>query len=301
MSDEDSTRLRALIDRIEKEFIAWRIRELAPEWKTRLDEVEKRDVDLGGRGCFALQVYRELVEREVREQVRLIAEVVPEYLDWSLVSTPHIDRVRQHIMKGVDAQLKGLRDRFKRRARAADYPLEHLPHAGRYRLVYGEILDVVNAELGVLEAKAFNRRAADGWKMPDAAVPARTALNNATQSLTSAGWDAVEISFLSDERVHIRSGLKTETRNYAELGFADSRNGKPNQAWATLRSIAQERGVMRNGAKTGREWLAVEKRIQEIRKLFRKHFAITDDPLPFVEGTGYQALFKISCAPSFQT
>jgi hypothetical protein len=114
-------------------------------------------------------------------------------------------------------------------------------------------------------------------------------------------WDTVEISFLSDERVQIRNGAAAETRNYAELGFEDGRNGKPNRAWEAFRVLAAERGVIRDAAKTGGKWPKVEKRVQEIRKALRKHFLISADPIPFVKGTGYQALFKISCSPSFHT
>jgi hypothetical protein len=138
--------------------------------------------------------------------------------------------------------------------------------------------------------------------MPETGVASPSAaLNLGDQAPAEAGWGAVAISFLSDERVQIRSGGKTETRNYAELGFADGRNGTPNQAWLTLRVLAQERGMIRDGAKTGGEWPKVERRIQEIRKLLRKHFAIAADPLPFVAGTGYQASFQIFCAPSFES
>lgn len=68
-----------------------------------------------------------------------------------------------------------------------------------------------------------------------------------------------------------------------------------------MRAMAEQDGIIRDGAKTGATWPKVEKRIQEIRKVLRKHFSITADPIPFVEGTGYQARFKIGCSPSFRT
>ena len=119
--------------------------------------------------------------------------------------------------------------------------------------------------------------------------------------LKAATWDAIEISFLSEERVQIRNGATIETRNYTEFGFEDRRSGKPNLAWKTLLALAAERGVLQNAATTGQKWLEIEKRIQEIRKVFRKHFLISADPVPFVEGAGYQAVFKISRRPSFDT
>ena len=115
-------------------------------------------------------------------------------------------------------------------------------------------------------------------------------------------WQAIEISFLSDERIQIRCGPQIETRNYGELvGFADRRNGKPNQAWVMLRAMAEAKGLIRDAAKAGRDWPRVEKRMQEIRKALREHFAIPADPVPYIEGAGYQARFKIGCAPSFHT
>jgi hypothetical protein len=121
----------------------------------------------------------------------------------------------------------------------------------------------------------------------------------------AASWGAIEISFLSDERVEIRIGTSPETWNYGELGFADRRakrgKPKPNQAWVILRAMAQQNGIIRDGLKTGAAWPKVEKRMQEIRKVLRKHFGIAADPIPFVEGTGYQACFKICCSPSFHT
>ena len=117
----------------------------------------------------------------------------------------------------------------------------------------------------------------------------------------AANWEDIEIIFLSDERVQIRNVSQTETRNYAEFGFADGRSKTPNQAWVTLRAMAQENGLIRDGSKTGRAWPKVEKRMQEIRKALRDHFDISADPLPFISGVGYQARFKIGCSPSFRT
>jgi len=97
-----------------------------------------------------------------------------------------------------------------------------------------------------------------------------------------ANWEAIEISFLSDERVQILNGTKRETCNYAEFGFADGRNGNPIKAWAILRAMAEDRGILRDGRKVGQAWPNVEKAIQEIRKALRHHFRISADPIPFV-------------------
>ncbi|HEV3275310.1 MAG TPA: hypothetical protein VG860_00675 [Terriglobia bacterium] len=126
-----------------------------------------------------------------------------------------------------------------------------------------------------------------------------------TPELRGAGprlssWDALEISFTSDDRVQLRIGIHLDTRNSTELGFEDRRNRRPNRAWAMLRELARAGGTI--PAAVGHEaWPKVEKRMQEIRKAFRKHFGIAGDPVPFVKGTGYLASFKIGCSPSFDT
>ena len=117
----------------------------------------------------------------------------------------------------------------------------------------------------------------------------------------AATWDTIEISFLSDERVQIRIGTDTKTYNYAELGFEDRRNGKPNQAWVTLRDLAEARGIISVAARSASPWPKIGKRIQEIRNVLRKHFGISSDPVPYVKGTGYQSRFKIGLGPSIHT
>jgi hypothetical protein len=130
----------------------------------------------------------------------------------------------------------------------------------------------------------------------------------AQASAPGAGdWEEIEISFISDERVRIRRGKKFETRNYAEFGFEDGRTENPNQAWAILRRLAEKRGSIENELEAGLEWSKLEKRIQEIRSVLREHFGITSDPIPFREKrriddkSGYNARFKIFCAPSYRT
>lgn len=114
-------------------------------------------------------------------------------------------------------------------------------------------------------------------------------------------WEQIEIIFLSDERVQIHNGKSTETRNYAEFGFQDGRSENPNRAWETLRRLAELGGIITDGTQGRLPWPKVEKRVQEIRRIFREHFGISLDPVPFIERTGYQARFKIRCGPSYRT
>ena len=114
-------------------------------------------------------------------------------------------------------------------------------------------------------------------------------------------WQDIEISFLSDERVQIRVANQIQTLNYAEFGFEDHRNQKPNRAWITLRVFAEYQGILKQPTTEDQKWRNVEKRVQEIRRLFRERFGISKDPLPYVKGAGYTAMFKIGCSPSYHT
>ena len=87
-----------------------------------------------------------------------------------------------------------------------------------------------------------------GQEAGNAAPPQPATVKDGTigAEYRAESWQAIEISFLSDERVQIRCGPQIETRNYGELvGFADRRNGKPNQAWVMLRAMAEAKGLIR--------------------------------------------------------
>jgi hypothetical protein len=113
-------------------------------------------------------------------------------------------------------------------------------------------------------------------------------------------WNEVEISFISDERVQIRAGCGiVKTYNYTELGFEDSRNGKPNLAWEMLRYLGGSQGFLERPL-PGSVRAKAQKRLQEIRNALRKLYKIESNPIPF-NGVDYQASFKISRKPSFDT
>ena len=138
----------------------------------------------------------------------------------------------------------------------------------------------------------------------DLPQPANTSLSqqsHISEIEVERDWTEIEVTFLSDERVQIRDGKSIATRNYAEFGFQDGRNEIPTRAWQMLRRLAELRGIIRNGAEAHQPWPKVEKRVQEIRRVFREYFGISSDPLPFIEGSGYQAKFKISCGISYRS
>ena len=118
-------------------------------------------------------------------------------------------------------------------------------------------------------------------------------------------WQDIEITFLSDHRVSIRtSQTAPKTYNYGELGFQDRRSGKseepkPNRAWVTLCQMAKHSGSLPRPS-PGKERTILQKRMQEIRKKLRGHFGIEGDPIPF-NGSRYQTSFRIRREASFET
>jgi hypothetical protein len=185
----------------------------------------------------------------------------------------------------------------------------------------GRFVQFLEIELERIAGDAYVKLAQSGetLKVPQQRDPRPQSISSATSQTSQSSepvekerreaqsgdtripWEQIEIRFLSDHRVQVRKGTENETLNYCEFGFEDSRSGKPSMAWELLLTLAKERGILRDGRTAGQPWQKVEKRIQEIRKVFRNRFGLTSDPLPFVEGTGYTTRFRISCGPSYET
>ncbi len=137
-------------------------------------------------------------------------------------------------------------------------------------------------------------------------------------------WDRdVSIIFLSEERVQVKRGDQFSTMNYAEFGFEDKRNGKPDQAWVLLRAMAEDKGVLRKPERRvpeavlklardrdkelhrafevqARQWAKTQKHVETIRKRLREYFQILDgDPVP-ATAAGYQTAFQLGVSPSYK-
>ena len=115
-----------------------------------------------------------------------------------------------------------------------------------------------------------------------------------------SSWRELHIRFLSDERIDIIVRDQHQTLNYAEFGFEDRRSGKPTAAWGMLRELALNHGTI-SAPPPFQTWKKVEKRMQEIKKVFKTHFGPADNPIPFISHGGYQAQFHITLGPSFET
>ena len=120
-------------------------------------------------------------------------------------------------------------------------------------------------------------------------------------------WEDIKIEFLSDHRVQVVANAKRRpVLNYAEMGFEDRRSKASNQAWLTLRLLAERKGRL----ETAPDWPRIEKRIEEIRAALRKFFVDEgfdipkdSDPIPFSKdaGGGYRTTFIVGTSRSYET
>ena len=124
--------------------------------------------------------------------------------------------------------------------------------------------------------------------------------------LVSATWEDVAIDFISDFSLCITVKTNTATLGYAEFGFDDRKARKPNLAWLTLRSLAENRGAISTSFAERRK---TEKRMQEIRAALRAYLvkARVDiprkaNPLPYDKHKKkYNSRFRIGTRPSFNS
>lgn len=114
------------------------------------------------------------------------------------------------------------------------------------------------------------------------------------QSDKATRWEDIQIRFTSEHRVQITINQCNTVLTYEEMGFSDRRTSNPNLAWRMLCKMAENRGMLRDPQTAGASWTSVEKCIQTIRKKLRDRYGIEGDPVPYVEGTGYQARFVLS-------
>jgi hypothetical protein len=181
--------------------------------------------------------------------------------------------------------------------------LRHEEHRQVFRL---RIESTLQEEMTLIEAVVRKHQQIHGDR-PRAEKPALlihlTQANTGETHRCGLNWKQVKIRFLSEFRVQITVGDVICTLNYEELGFADRRSRdkkKPNSAWLMLRQLAEAGGII-HASETHGDWTIVEKRMQEVRKALRRQFGISEDPVPFVNGIGYQAQFVIGCSPSYET
>ena len=150
--DTSNAGFPALLKLAESKFKAWRLKELLPERDRRLGELKKQNLTCGGRAIHALRIHREFLEREVRERIGFYAAAAHESRNLEMLSKSRLEEHGDRIMTSVGADTGALKGHIERDSRAAGDGTA-LPNAQRYAHLEAEILDIVNAELRVLEAE----------------------------------------------------------------------------------------------------------------------------------------------------
>jgi hypothetical protein len=113
-------------------------------------------------------------------------------------------------------------------------------------------------------------------------------------------WADIELHFLSDQTLQVvLNGKHQAPQNYAEMRFEDGRTGKPTKAWETLLDVARTDGRLKVD-RSGVGYPIQQKRVEEIRRVLRGRFLLTEDPLPLdKDEDNYRARFKVTRAAAF--
>jgi hypothetical protein len=123
---------------------------------------------------------------------------------------------------------------------------------------------------------------------------------NRKPEFPASKWEEIEILFFNEHSVQLKVGETSTNCDFAALGMANLRTGKPLRAWLMLQFLALQSGVMTTPPTKDVRWTTVEKRMQELRAWLRRVFGAAGDPLPFANKNGYRAAFRIGCAPSYR-
>ena len=94
-SDLSKPDFPALLERAESKYAAWYLKELRPERDRRLNELKKQRLTSGGRAIYAFQIYRELLERAVRQRLDFYSAVARESSNSGMLAKPRLDEFRQ--------------------------------------------------------------------------------------------------------------------------------------------------------------------------------------------------------------
>ena len=107
-------------------------------------------------------------------------------------------------------------------------------------------------------------------------------------------WENIYIQFKNREAVTITTSGHSHDTSFADMGFADGRDGKPNVQWYLLLLFAKHGGTLTAGNPDARA--KYKKQKQNLAKALKKYFGIDYDPFkPYGKSDGYQ--IKINLAP----
>src|SRR5437660_1288011 len=111
----------ALLEIAESQFYAWQLKEIQPERERRIGELRKQNLTIGGRAFYAIEIYRDLLEREVRQRIGFYVQVTHDSGNREMLSKARLEEYRVRVMTTVGHASMALKDRIKRDAHAAGW------------------------------------------------------------------------------------------------------------------------------------------------------------------------------------
>jgi hypothetical protein len=239
--DPARSEFAGLLAKAEAKYAAWHLKELRPERDNRLNELKRQHLTSGQRAVYAFRIYRELLEREVRQRIAFYSEVAHEPGHSEMLAKPRLDEVRQLFMTSVRHAVAALKDRTLADIQAAgEIPEIALPNESRYTHMEAQILDVINSELNVLEVEGRLVQPAESAPFPGEGKTPATGWHRGTDRQRAVDEyiaNTLEKTGKRIARAHIwrKAGDKNRTEFYRWESYWYEKHGKPPNAAANQR------------------------------------------------------------------
>ena len=114
-----------------------------------------------------------------------------------------------------------------------------------------------------------------------------------------SSWVVLEIRFTTDQEVLVTANEASDTVRkqlfYADIGFADGRDGSPDESWELLMFLAHRNGILNPSEHREMNRNQLSQRIRHLRKKLKNIFCLDNDPFEkFNRRKVYQLKFPIT-------
>jgi hypothetical protein len=108
----------------------------------------------------------------------------------------------------------------------------------------------------------------------------------------NASWTELRVRFVDGHTVSIKIGRFSQVLNYAQLGFADGRNSRPNKQWELLQTLANNHGMLAWGQPGASR--TQQKRRENLALQLKRALPLSGEPIELTEdGKGWRTVFHI--------
>lgn len=149
-----NTRIAALLELVSARYQRWHGQKLRPTRERQLRALDGERLSASGWAFRATEICRVLQERVVRERVRLYAEVTRKKRCPEMLGSAPLADLRRDLERSIEGSCQHLQARIHIRVMGGvDVTAAPLPGPEEFRELQSCGLDVINAELRVLEAE----------------------------------------------------------------------------------------------------------------------------------------------------